>query len=145
MWIDGCNAAKNNRIAMEHLQAADLLRWKYLELKNLSVVFIISESEADLGCLGLGILKFVYKWWGVICSIQSLQILLSEGLLHQISDVICPIIESNAQTFSLQVCRERSQDVAADASQNLQWTSSSPGLLYFLFLHTILWSDNSWR
>jgi hypothetical protein len=94
-----------------------LVEVKILELQNLSVVFIISESEADLG---LGILKFVYKWWGVICSIQSLQILLSEGLLHQFSDVICPITESNAQTFSLQVCRERSRDVAADASQNLQ-------------------------
>ncbi len=94
-----------------------LVEVKILELQNLSVVFIISESEAELG---LGILKFVYKWWGVICSIQSLQILLSEGLLHQFSDVICPITESNAQTFSLQVCRERSRDVAADASQNLQ-------------------------
>jgi hypothetical protein len=97
-----------------------LVEVKILELKNLSVVFIISESEANLGWLGLGILKFVYKWWGVICSIQSLQIMLSEGLLHQFSNVICPITESNAQTFTLQVCRERSRDVAADASQNLQ-------------------------
>jgi len=97
-----------------------LVEVKILELENLTVVSIISESEADLGCLGLGILKFVYKWWGVICSIQSLQICYQKALLHQISDVICPIIESNAQTFSLQVCRERSRDVAADASQNLQ-------------------------
>jgi hypothetical protein len=26
VWIDGCNVAKNNRIAMEHLEAGDLLR-----------------------------------------------------------------------------------------------------------------------
>jgi hypothetical protein len=38
----------------------------------------------------------------------------------------------NAQT-SLPVCRERSRDVAADASQNLQWTPLSPGPPYFLF------------
>jgi len=90
VWIDGLQRGQKQQNCDGASSSCRLVEVKILELKNLSVVSIISESEADLGwCLGLGILKFVYKWWGVICSIQSLQILLSEGSTP--SDLRCDL------------------------------------------------------
>jgi hypothetical protein len=43
--IDGCNAAKNNKIAMEHLQAADLLRFAEKEAEMLQQMQVKISNE----------------------------------------------------------------------------------------------------
>jgi hypothetical protein len=45
VWIDGCNAAKNNKIAMEHLQAADLLRFAEKEAEMLQQMQVKISNE----------------------------------------------------------------------------------------------------
>jgi hypothetical protein len=64
VWIDGLQRGQKQQNCDGASSSCRLVEVKILELKNLSVVFIISESEADLGCFGLGILKFVYKMVG---------------------------------------------------------------------------------
>jgi hypothetical protein len=64
VWIDGLQRGQKQQNCDGASSSCRLVEVKILELKNLSVVFIMSESEADSGCLGLGILKFVYKMVG---------------------------------------------------------------------------------